>query len=85
MKDMDGMKEVFESMGINVSEGVEAAREELKRDDAVEEEKKAAGTVNVGKALSETHKRKMIKHECIVPVMTKVQRLMAVGSVIDFP
>lgn len=36
-----------------------------------EEEKVDTTPVVVGKALSETHKRAMIKHACIQPVMPK--------------
>ena len=41
--------------------------------------------VNVGKALSEVHARKMVKHAVIEPVMSKQQRLKAVGTIQDFP
>ena len=54
-----------------------------------EEEEKAAADdttpVVVGKALSAKHARAMARHAVIQPVMTKAQRLKAVGTVQDFP
>ena len=50
-----------------------------------EEEKADVGPVVVGKALSEKHARAMARHAVIQPVMTKAQRLKAVGTVQDFP
>ena len=37
--------------------------------------------VKVGRALSQVHARKMAQHAVIAPVMTKQQRLKAVGTI----
>ena len=46
---------------------------------------KSTESNKVGKALSAWHKKKMIEHASIVPVMKQEQRLKAVGTENDFP
>ena len=47
--------------------------------------KAVKGPIQVGKALSEWHKRRMIENSGIKTVMTKEQRLRAIGPKSDFP
>jgi len=42
-------------------------------------------TSGVSKALSEDHRKKMVKNAKIVPVMNKEQRKGAIGDLLEFP